>query len=218
MQQLLTGKKRLPGFDGKWQSDSFDTLFKRVRDRNVELNENVLTISAQLGLVSQLEYFNKSVAGKNLSGYTLLKEGDFAYNKSYSAGYPMGAIKPLELYKTGIVSSLYICFRILSEEAHHDFYRHYFEAGFFDREIYGIAQEGARNHGLLNVSVTDFFLTQIIIPELEEQIAIADVITAAEEEITKLKEFCSDLKSEKSALMQQLLTGKRRVKIEEVAA
>ena len=217
MQQLLTGKKRLPGFDGEWKSVSFDTLFERVKTKNVELNENVLTISAQLGLVSQTEYFNKSVAGKDLSGYTLLKRGDFAYNKSYSAGYPMGAIKPLELYDKGIVSSLYICFRICSDEAYHDFYRHYFEGGYFNKEIYGIAQEGARNHGLLNVSVTDFFITRIVAPQIEEQRAIADVINAAEQEVAKLEEFCRDLQSEKAALMQQLLTGKRRVKIEEAA-
>ena len=218
MQQFLSGKKRLPGFDGMWKSVSFDTLFERVKAKNVELNENVLTISAQLGLVSQTEYFNKSVAGKDLSGYTLLKRGDFAYNKSYSAGYPMGAIKPLKFYEKGIVSSLYICFRICSDEAHHDFYRHYFEGGYFNKEIYGIAQEGARNHGLLNVGVTDFFTTRVFAPQIEEQRAIADVINAAEQEVIKLQELCRDLKSEKAALMQQLLTGKRRVKIEETAA
>ncbi len=214
MQQLLTAKKRLPGFSGEWKAVAFNDLFERVRDKNVELNENVLTISAQHGLVSQTEYFKKSVAGRDLSGYTLIKQGDFAYNKSYSAGYPMGAIKPLEHYHKGIVSSLYICFRVLGRSAHHDFYRHYFEGSYFNKEIYGIAQEGARNHGLLNVSVTDFFSARIVAPQIEEQKAIASVINAAEHEIIKLETLCRDLKAEKSALMQQLLTGKRRVKLD----
>jgi len=66
----------------------------------------------------------------------------------------------------------------------------------------------------LNVSVTDFFSARIVAPQIEEQKAIASVINAAEHEIIKLETLCRDLKAEKSALMQQLLTGKRRVKLD----
>ncbi|MBN4054055.1 hypothetical protein JYT97_04130, partial [Haliea sp. AH-315-K21] len=111
---------------------------------------NVLTISGKDGLVSQKSYFKKIIASDNLEGYTLLQHGDFAYNKSYSNGYPYGAIKPLEKYAAGIVSSLYICFSLINPSKHnHDFFRHFFEGGYFNKEIYSIAQEGARNHGLL---------------------------------------------------------------------
>ena len=72
----------------------------------------MLTISGERGLIRQREFFNKSVASADLSGYTLLHRSEFAYNKSYSAGYPMGAIKPLMNYDAGVVSSLYLCFRL----------------------------------------------------------------------------------------------------------
>jgi len=218
MQSLLTGKKRLPGFSEEWRWLKFSDVFERVREKNAAGNTNVLTISAQHGLISQVEYFNKSVASDDVRGYTLLQRGDFAYNKSYSDGYPYGAFKPLELYDSGVVSSLYICFRLSGTEHNHAFFRHYFEAGLFNREVAAIAQEGARNHGLLNVSVVDFFDTSLHAPGPLEQIAIAQVINDAERKERALSDQLAALRREKSALMQQLLTGKRRVKVDERAA
>lgn len=215
MQQLLSGKRRLPGFSEPWAWAAFADVFGRVKTKNAEGNSNVLTISAQHGLISQVEYFNKSVASDDVRGYTLLQRGDFAYNKSYSDGYPMGAIKPLDRYGSGIVSSLYICFRLTRRGFDHDFFRHYFEAGLFIREIAAIAQEGARNHGLLNVSVVEFFETSLHIPRADEQAAIARVINAAEAEEQAYQSQLTALRQEKAALMQQLLTGKRRVKLPE---
>lgn len=215
MQQLLSGTRRLPGFSEPWLWADFADVFGRVKAKNAEGNTNVLTISAQHGLISQVEYFKKTVASDDVRGYTLLQRGDFAYNKSYSDGYPMGAIKPLERYDSGIVSSLYICFRLIRRGFDHDFFRHYFEAGLFNREIAAIAQEGARNHGLLNVSVVEFFETSLHIPQPGEQAAIAKVINAAEAEEQAYQAQLTALRHEKAALMQQLLTGKRRVKLPE---
>lgn len=215
MQKLLSGNHRLPGFSKPWEWADFADVFGRVKTKNTEGNTNVLTISAQHGLISQVEYFNKSVASDDVRGYTLLQHGDFAYNKSYSDGYPMGAIKPLDRYDSGIVSSLYICFRLTRRGFDHDFFRHYFEAGLFNREIAAIAQEGARNHGLLNVSVVEFFETSLHIPQPEEQAAIAKIINAAEAEEQAYQAQLTALRQEKAALMQQLLTGKRRVKLPE---
>jgi len=215
MQQLLSGKRRLPGFSEPWAWADFADVFGRVKTKNAEGKTNVLTISAQHGLISQVEYFNKSVASDDVRGYTLLQRGDFAYNKSYSDGYPMGAIKPLDRYDSGIVSSLYICFRLTGRGFDHDFFRHYFEAGLFNREISAIAQEGARNHGLLNVSVVEFFETSLHVPQPDEQAAIAKVINAAEAKEQAYQAQLTVLRLEKTALMQQLLTGKRRVKLPE---
>ena len=129
----------------------------------------------------------------------------------------MGAIKPLLEYESGVVSSLYLCFRLRDDaDASLDFFRHYFEAGLFNQEIEGIAQEGARNHGLLNVSVTDFFKLRLHIPSGPEQRRIADVINVAEAEESHYKWQLKNLLIEKQALMQQLLTGKRRVRLPDV--
>ena len=214
MASMLKGHRRFPGFSDKWRYVDFDAVFERVTRKNTTQNTNVLTISGEHGLISQRDYFNKSVASANLSGYTLLHRYDFAYNKSYSAGYPMGAIKPLLAYDAGVVSSLYLCFRLRGDvDADFDFFRHYFEAGLLNQEIEGIAQEGARNHGLLNVSVTDFFKLQLHIPTAPEQRRIAEVINVARAEEVRLQAQVQALRKEKAALMSQLLTGKRRVKL-----
>lgn len=216
MVSMLSGRRRFPGFTGKWRYVDFDAVFERVTRKNSTQNTNVLTISAEHGLISQRDYFNKSVASANLSGYTLLYRYDFAYNKSYSTGYPMGAIKPLLDYDAGVVSSLYLCFKLRDDvDADFDFFRHYFEAGLLNQEIEGVAQEGARNHGLLNVSVTDFFKLQLHIPTAPEQRRIAEVINVARAEEARLQAQVQALRQEKSALMSQLLTGKRRVKLPE---
>ena len=219
MQLLLSGRRRFTGADGTWKYVDFDSVFDRVNRKNAAGNVNVLTISGERGLISQRDYFNKSVASASLTGYTLLNRGDFAYNKSYSAGYPMGAIKPLLEYDSGVVSSLYLCFRLRDDAmACLDFFRHYFEAGIFNQEIEGIAQEGARNHGLLNVSVTDFFKLRLHIPSGSEQRQIAEVINVAEGEEFHYKWQLKTLLIEKQALMQQLLTGKRRVRLQRTEA
>lgn len=219
MASMLSGHRRFPGFTDKWRYVDLDTVFERVKRKNSTQNTNVLTISGEHGLISQRDYFNKSVASANLSGYTLLHRYDFAYNKSYSAGYPMGAIKPLLAYDAGVVSSLYLCFKLRDDvDADFDFFRHYFEAGLLNQEIEGIAQEGARNHGLLNVSVTDFFKLQLHIPTALEQRRIAEVINVARVEEARLQAQVQALRQEKAALMSQLLTGQRRVKLPDAEA
>jgi type I restriction enzyme, S subunit len=214
MASLLSGRRRFPGMSEKWRYVDFDSVFERVSRKNTAQNTNVLTISGEYGLISQRDYFNKSVASANLTGYTLLRQREFAYNKSYSSGYPMGAIKPLLAYETGVVSSLYLCFKLREDaDADFDFFRHYFEAGHLNQEIEGIAQEGARNHGLLNVSVTDFFKLQLHIPIASEQRRIAEILNVAKAEEMRLEAQLQALRQEKAALMSQLLTGKRRVKL-----
>ncbi len=187
-----------------WDIKPLEDGFKRLTTRNLEDNQNALTISAQLGLVSQLDYFNKKVAAKDLSNYYLLHKGDFAYNKSYSKGYPMGAIKPLRLYDKGVVSTLYICFRV-KDGFDGSFFEHYFEAGLLNPEIGKIAQEGGRAHGLLNVSVKEFFKdVNIFVPQLEEQQKIADCLSSLDALIAAQSDKLDALKTHKKGLMQQL--------------
>ena len=178
--------------------------FQRVTDKNSVGNTNVLTISAQHGLINQFEYYNHQYASENTSGYTLLHKGEFAYNKSYSDGYPWGATKRLEHYDSGAVSPLYICFSA-KDGVCADFYSYYFESEPFYRKIYKIAQEGARNHGLLNVSTEDFFKIQIANPPLEEQRRIAEILGCCDRVITLKKELIAEKKKQKKALMQKLL-------------
>ena len=212
MQQLLTGEKRLQGFSGEWKANRLRNITTRRTKRNIIGNTNVLTISAQYGLINQAEFFNKAVASDDKSNYFLLEKGDFAYNKSYSNGYPFGAIKRLTRYEVGIVSPLYICFRIKEGSVSGEYLEQYFEAGLMNHEIQAFAQEGARNHGLLNIAVDDFFNSKILLPSPEEQTAIAEVLSTADREIDLLRQNIEQEKQKKKALMQLLLTGIVRVK------
>lgn len=176
----------------------------RITDKNKENNQNVLTISAQCGLVSQYDYFNKNVASTDVSNYYLINKGDFAYNKSRSQGHPYGAIKSLRLYNKGVVSPLYICFRTKSEDFDCDFLEYCFDTDLIDREIGKIAQEGARNHGLLNISTTDFFNNVTIsVPTLPEQRKIASCLSTIDDAINSCMENFVLLGRYKKSVIQQ---------------
>ena len=187
----------------KWVKYKMCDISERIVKKNSDRNQNVLTISAQFGLISQLEFFNKSVSAKDVSGYYLLEKNEFAYNKSYSKGYPMGAIKRLKKYNKGIVSTLYICFR-LNPNVNLDFMEQYFESGIQNPEIEKIAQEGARNHGLLNVGVSDFFNIEVNLPSLEEQQKIASFLSSLDQKIQAEMEILIQFENQKKYLLQQM--------------
>jgi type I restriction enzyme S subunit len=210
MQQLLTGQTRLAGFTKEWREVSLGDVTKRITKKNEELNDTVITISAQRGFVRQEDYFKKRVASSTLSGYYLIENGDFAYNKSYSNGYPMGAFKRLDDLEKAVVTTLYICFS-LKENIDSDFLLNYFEGGLIVRNLMKIAQEGGRAHGLLNIGLNDFFSLKLTIPSKEEQKAISIVLNSVDKEIKIHKTQLKQLKTQKKGLMQQLLTGKVRV-------
>lgn len=196
-------KLRFPGFEGEWVVKNLGEVFTRITRKNNEDNRNVLTISAQYGLVSQTDFFNKSVAAADVTGYYLLERGNFAYNKSSSSGNPMGVIKPLKKYEKGVVSTLYICFSC-NEPKSISFWEQYFNAGCLDSEIRTIAQEGARNHGLLNVPTSDFFTLKVLVPTLAEQQKIADCLSELDEMISAQQQKVEALKEHKKGLMQKL--------------
>ena len=212
MQQLLTGKKRLPGFSEEWKEVKMGDLFEKINRKNEEGNTNVVTISAQRGFVKQTDFFNKSVASETLDNYSLIYHGEFCYNKSYSNGYPLGATKRLIAFEKAVVTTLYICFKIKDQKkSNGSFFEQFFEANSLDRSLIKIAQEGGRAHGLLNVSLSDFFNIKIKLPPIEEQTAIAEILAAADRELQLQKEKLAQLQAQKKGLMQVLLTGKKRL-------
>lgn len=213
MQQLLTAKRRLPVFSGPWKKVRLGEICERVTRKNTEDNKNVMTISAQRGFVVQTDFFNKSVASETLESYYLVFKDEFCYNKSYSNGYPMGAIKRLSEADKAVVTSLYICFKVKSSmRVSIDYLAYYFDNGGLNKGLTKIANEGGRAHGLLNVTPTDFLGLMFGIPSFEEQTAIAQVLTAADREIELAQQKLELLRQQKRGLMQQLLTGKKRVK------
>ena len=205
---------RFSEFSGEWEHKYLNEIVERITRKNKGLISKLpLTISAQYGLVDQETFFNKTVASKNLEGYYMLKNGEFAYNKSYSNGYPWGAIKRLDKYECGVLSSLYICFKPYSG-MHSDFLTNYFETTKWHKEVSMIAVEGARNHGLLNIAVNDFFKTLHYVPNIEEQEKIGSFLSLIDKKIELQTEKVEDLKNYKKGIMQKIFSQELRFKYE----
>ena len=162
-------------------------LVDRVVRKNIN-NESTLplTISAQYGLVDQITYFNNRVASRDVSNYYLVLNGEFAYNKSTSDGYPFGAVKRLDLYEKGVLSTLYIVFAPKKEQQiDSDYLTVFFDTDRWHKGVAERAAEGARNHGLLNISAEDFFDIDLSVPkDIVEQKQIGAFIRQLDNLIT----------------------------------
>ena len=199
-------KLRFPGFDDPWKAEKLSDFAERVTRKNTNNETSLpLTISSKDGLVDQISYFNKTVASKDMSGYYLLKNGEYAYNKSYSVGYDFGSVKRLDRYDMGALSTLYICFALKKHDS--DFIKAYFDSLKWYREIYMISAEGARNHGLLNVPTDEFFDTKHYIPQdLAEQRKIANFMIALERRIVAQQSLVDNLKKYKRGLSKAVFS------------
>lgn len=206
MQRLVMG--------GAHPEHRLSEFVHRVTRKNTTGNDHPLTISGRDGLISQSHYFDKRIAAETTEHYTRIQRGEFAYNKSYSAGYPYGAIKRLDAYDEGIVSSLYLCFAIKPDAPLlSDYLVHFCEVGGFDHQIHKVAQEGARNHGLLNVAADDFFAMKLPLPPVDEQARVVAILGNAGSELALLRTSLEQLRRQKRGLMQKLLTGQWRLNV-----
>ena len=183
-------------------------IAKRIVRKNKNLKSTlVLTISAQYGLVDQKKFFNKNIAGKNIAKYYLIEKGEFAYNKSYSKGHPLGVIKRLDYYDVGILSTLYIIFK--PENINSNFLSAYYDTKCWYKEVTKYAAEGARNHGLLNIPTQDFFKTELIITtNNKEQQRIGNIIKIVNKILDLQERKYEELKLLKKALLQNMFANK----------
>lgn len=227
MQELLTGRRRFPEF-GKtagvrytpvgefpqdWEVLPLSAVAQEVTRRNEEGIDLVLTCSGEHGLIDQREFFSKLVASEYREGYFLLRKGEFAYNRSSMKGYPFGAIKRLDRYDAGALSTLNICFAVNETIWDSDFAVHFFESGLLNRQLGRITRVGSRAHGLLNVNKSDFFSLRVPVPSHEEQRRIASVLNTLDREIDRLITLKSAYQEKKRGLMQKLLTGELTVPV-----
>ncbi|MFT9354088.1 MAG: restriction endonuclease subunit S, partial [Lacticaseibacillus paracasei] len=204
LQRLFDQSWRFKGYSDPWEKRKLGDVVERVTRKNRDLvSTRPLTISAQDVLVDQRNFFSKTVASKNISNYFLLKAGDFAYNKSYSVGYPWGAVKRLDKYPSGVLSTLYIVFK--PKKINSQFLVTYFEGTTWYVSVSKVASEGARNHGLLNISASDFFDQQLFFPTKKtEQESIGLTIKVLDDLIAATQSRLSSLELLKKALLQDL--------------
>lgn len=165
----------------------------------------ILTISAQYGLIPQNKFFNKRIASSQIENYYLIKKGEFAYNKSYSAEYPVGAVKQLTLSDKGVLSTLYVMFDIFRSGLNSHWLSAYFESNCWHKEILKRASEGARNHGLLNISAEDFLDIPISLPISEsEQQSLATFFDNLDKYISSEDVELQKLKNLKKACLEKM--------------
>lgn len=198
---------RFSGFTNDWEQRKLGDIVTRVVRKNENLESKLpLTISAQFGLIAQDEFFDKRIASKNISHYYLIRKGEFAYNKSTSMDAPWGAIKRLEHYDNGVLSTLYIMFRILDEnKVNSDYIVSYYVTNLWHKGVREVAAEGARNHGLLNIAPVDFFETTLTIPSNEnEQKNIGEYFRRLDRLITLHQSKLEKLQKIKKALLERM--------------
>lgn len=197
---------RFKGYTDKWQVKELREVAMRVVSKNEDNRVTLpLTISAQYGLISQTDFFNNRIAAKDVRGYYVIRKGEFAYNRSTSEGSPFGAVKRLDRYNAGVLSTLYLVFRISSEMIDSNYLVCYFSTDNWHKHIEENAAEGARNHGLLNITSEDFFTTPIKAPmEKEEQSKVALSISTLEEALNKESTKLTKLRNIKQSLLQKM--------------
>lgn len=200
---------RFNGFEGEWVTTTLGDIAVRVVSKNEDNSITLpLTISAQYGLISQTEFFNSRIAAKDVRGYYVIKKGEFAYNRSTSDFSPFGAVKRLDGYEAGVLSTLYIVFRLSSEQIQSNYLVNYFSTSNWYQHIAESAAEGARNHGLLNITAEDFFKTPIKAPiRTEEQEKIASFLTTLDKLIAKLEAKLDKLRKLKQALLKKMFVN-----------
>lgn len=204
-------------YQAEWQPYVLSSLVNRVTRKNSENQTNIpLTMSARDGLIDQESYFNKTVASSDLSNYTLLYQGEFAYNHSSSKGYDYGAIHRLTKVSCGAVTPLYFCFNIKDQaNIDSDFLAYYFESQKWTREVASICSKGARQHGALNISVDDFFNIIIYVPSIEEQRQVVRIASSIDTTINQMESIVDAWEQRKKGVAQKLFNQEVRFKADD---
>jgi len=197
----LLPKLRFPEFRGAegWESVALNSIANPVKERAVKCESNdVLSLSAEHGLVLQGDFFGKKVAGDSVERYLRIVRNDFVYNDRTTKASAYGTIKRLSRYGSGIVSPIYKCFRFGAQE-NSVFWEWYFESGIHDAALRGLVNEGARA-GRFNISISQFLSTTACRPEIAEQQKIADCLSSLDELIAAQARKMYALKTHKQGL------------------
>lgn len=210
IQNLFTGKRRINGFNKEWRSLKLEEVLEEVKEKNVEMKKQVYSVSVKKGIVNQEEHLGRSYAAKDTSNYNVVSYGDLVYTKSPTGEFPYGIIKQSMETKKVAVSPLYGVFRPVNIELGYIIHSFFQSKSNVYNYLHPIVQKGAKN--TINVSNSTFLSRKLYLPtDIKEQQAIAQILFQADKEIELLKQKLEQLKLEKKAIMQLLLTGIVRV-------
>jgi len=207
MQRLLTGKFRFPEFAGQpWHPEKFSNLIIARDERATANNTLPIMTSSRRGLMLQSEYFGKQVASEDTSNYKIIRRDDFTY-RSMSDDRQF-FFNQLDSIDAGIISPAYAVF--YTHNVDNTFFKYFICSDVFSRHLDGAIQGGTR----VALKLAALMSVEARLPSLPEQQKIATVLSAADREIDHLTRKLDAYKQQKKGLMQQLLTGKKRIKLD----
>ena len=211
MQQLLTGQKRLLDDNGSrfsedWKKTELSKVVKVSNEKSIQNNEYPIITSSRKGLFLQSEYFKKQVASEDNTGYKVVPKGYITFRSMSDDG--LFVFNRQILLDKAIISPAYGVFEF--KDINPDFGLYLLNSVQTAREIKNLSQGGTR----IAFKTSSFGEIKLKIPSKKEQEKIAQVLTLADREIDLYQQQLDQLKLEKKALMQQLLTGQKRVKLD----
>ena len=218
MQQVFSGELRLQNPSGKsfpdWKAQKLGYYLKVSKAKNLDLkygDEDVLSVSGEFGIVNQIEFHGRSFAGASVANYGVVETGDIVYTKSPLKANPFGIIK-VNKGVPGIVSTLYAIYKC-KPTANGEFVDYYFQLDDnVNRYLRPLVQKGTKND--MKINNEKVLIDKVLFPSVEEQAVIVDFFKTADQEITETRNYLETLKTQKKGLMQKLLTGEVRVKID----
>ena len=211
MQQLLTGKKRLPGFDGEWKKVKLSAVLEERKEKKQEQELRICSVAVQKGVIDQIEHLGRSYAASNTSNYGVAYYGDIIYTKSPTGDFPYGIIKQNLLHEKVAVSPLYGIFKPITFGMGYILHTYFQDDINAKNYLLPIIQKGAKN--TINITNETFLSNALYLPlNHNEQEEISKIFEVADHEIDLLQKDIEQEKQKKKALMQLLLTGIVRVK------
>ena len=210
MQQLLTGKKRLPGFGGEWKTQKMSDVLCERNEVNKDQNLRICSVAVNSGVVDQREHLGKSMAAADTSNYNVVCYGDIVYTKSPTGEFPFGIVKQSQLSENVAVSPLYGVYKPATYELGYLLNEYFMYSNNANGYLLPIVNKGAKN--TINISNTTFICPSLYLPtDFEEIKKLAQIFKTANREIEILEKELIQEKQKKKALMQLLLTGIVRV-------
>ena len=197
--------RQLPSQNGtEWTCVRLGDIFKKVSRRNTDgVIKNVITNSAEYGLIPQRDFFDKDIAvDGNTANYYVIENGDFVYNPRKSNSAPYGPFNRYTLSEQGIISPLYTCI-VLQADISPSYLAWYFKSDAWYRYIYDNGSQGVRHD---RVSMTDDLLMGIPVmyPSHVKQLLYADILDMVEARLQATQKTLDLLSKTRDGYMRQL--------------
>ena len=201
-----SGGREFPEWEEKKLGDFTERIKRKAPENSIA---PVMMIAAESGFIYQKDRYSRENAGKSLTNYTLLKQGEFSYNHGYSKLRNYGSVFMLKELEAR-VPFVYHSFKLLNGVG--DFWGYYLNSGLLDRTLKKTISSTARMDGLLNIGYEVYMDIKVRVPSLPEQQKIADFLTAYDIMIDTQTKRVEAMKTRKKGLLQKIFSQELRFK------